>query len=137
MLKEKLKSIEKTIEIEAKRCERQYTVKVNSVTYQLIADNFVKLGEGIGLSVKRPDFDNTGNQVQIQYELVICNNIPISVTCFHTTNNILIQLKGTKSARRVSQLNVFVTKDITNLVKRIENDEMYQFFKTDMNCMSS
>ena len=130
VLKEKIKNIEKTIEIEAKRCQRQYTVKVNSVTYQLMADNFVKFGEVLGLSVKRPDYDNTGNQVQIQYEMVICNNIPVSVTCFHTTNNILVQLKGTKSARRVNQLNVFVTRDITNLVKRIEHDDRYLSYKT-------
>ena len=84
-----------TMEISPKKCKRQHTIQVNSATYQIIMLNLTRFGSFLGgLTIKRADKDKDGQNVQIQYYLDINGNIPVSVTCYHTTNNILIQLRS-------------------------------------------
>ena len=142
-IKFKINNMENKPFLEEKACNRQHTITLNSVTYQILVGNFIGFGERLGVNPKR--IDKTGENVQDQYEMNINNNIPVSVTYFHTTNNILVQLKSEKGLRgakkisktneRIVHLRSFVNNNLANLVKSIEKDSHYPAMKDDMKAM--
>ena len=130
-LKQKLANIAGEMAIEEKDGGRQYTINLNSVTYQLIVDNMVTLGDLLGgIDVKRDDVDNKGANVQTQFIAAIGSNINASITCFHTTNNMLLQLMGRTTNnmildRKIDTLRKFINFNFVNMVKMIESASMY------------
>ena len=130
---------------EEKACHRQHSIQLNSVTYQLLVENFVGFGDRLGIKPKRHDVDNKGENVQDQYNVSLNNSIPVSVTYYHTTNKILIQLKAEKELKgakkasrtnqRIIQLRNFVKNNLSNLIKDIENDRRYEALKLQMESM--
>ena len=141
-VKFKLNHIDGEMESSPKACKRQHTVKVNSVTYQIIINNLTNFGHLLGdLEIKRADTDEVGENVQIQYYLSINGSVPVSVTCFHTTNNILIQLRSNKKTKIKSNPNIeenqkrlhqFVNGKFSSLIRHIEASAMYQAMKTEL-----
>ena len=141
-VKFKLSHMEGEMEITPKACKRQHTVKVNSVTYQIIMNNLTNFGHLLGdMEIKRADTDEVGENVQIQYYLSINGSIPVSVTCYHTTNNILIQLRSNKKSKIKSnskieesqkQLRQFVNTNFAGLIRHIEASAMYHTMKTQL-----
>ena len=104
-IKEKLANISSPMVIDENDGGRQYTIKLNSVTYQLIMENFINLGEQLGgVQVKRDHVDQCGLNVQVQYNLKI-TNVDVSVTCYHTTSSMLIQLMGKKLRKDQQKYN--------------------------------
>ena len=142
LIKFKLSKMEAKSDINEKACHRQHTIKVNSLTYQILVENFVSFGERLGVKPKRHDIDSKGDSTQDQYEMNLGNSNPVSVTYYHTTNNILVQLKGEKDlkgakkaaklAERIQQLRRFVNDDLKNLINKIEQDETYESLQTQM-----
>ena len=64
-LKQKLEDTNRVSTSEENNGGRQYTLRLNSVTYQLIADNMASFGDELGgVGVKRNDVDNDGANVQ-------------------------------------------------------------------------
>ena len=60
-LKFKLNNMELKANVSEKACHRQYTIKVNSVTYQILVENFINFGERLGVKPKRFDVDRVGD----------------------------------------------------------------------------
>ena len=139
-IKFKINNMDSGTHIRAKACMRQHTVKVNSVTYQIIMENLSSFGALLGgLTIKRADKDREGEDVQVQYYVNIKGDIPVSVTCYHTTNNILLQLRATgkkKSAKieeyNQTQLRLFVNESFKNLINKIENSGRYRLMTKEM-----
>ena len=109
---------------------RQHTLKLNSMTYQLIVDNMLSLGSQLGgVDVKRNDVDNEGAHVQCQYAVDIGNGITISVTCYNTTSNILIQLMGkvkmSERDEKIAKLQTFMGTQFKNLIRKIESAQQF------------
>ena len=118
-----------------KDCKKQYTIKVNSVTYQILVENLLDFAAHMAVKIKRDDVDQNGDNVKTQYNLSICNNTPCSVTFFHTTNNILVQLmKGDMKQidDRIKNLSTFVERNFMILISDIESSSKYQFFKSQL-----
>ena len=97
-LKDKLQNIDSKLNIENNDSGRQYTIRLNTVSYQMIALNMVTLGNQLGgLKVKNNDVDRNGTGVQCQYVVDICPEMSASITCYHTKSSMLVQLVGRKS----------------------------------------
>jgi hypothetical protein len=131
-VKDKLTNLCSTLSIVENDGGRQYTVRLNSVTYQLIMENFIMLGNELGgVHVKRDDVDQCGINVQAQYIVKIGTDVDVSVTCYHTTSRMLIQILGKKMKRnqkyneKLTKLNHFVMVAFVNLVTNIENAPKY------------
>ena len=126
-LKNKLKSIDGELIVEENDRGRQYTLRLNSVTYQLIVDNMTSLGSLLGgVEIKRDDTDNRGANVQTQFVIQIATDIYASVTCYHTTNNVLVQLMAVRTTdsgleTKITKLRRFIKVNFVSLVKMIEN----------------
>ena len=142
LIKFKLNNMESQVNIKEKACQRQHTIKTNSVTYQILVENFISFGDRLGVKPKRHDIDKKGDSTQDQYEMSLGNCVPVSVTYYHTTNNILVQLKAdkeqkgakkaTKTAERIQQLRDFVGNHLTVLINQIESDSRYESLKIQM-----
>lgn len=141
-IKFKLDNMEFKTQIEEKDCHRQYTIKVNSVLYQILVENFGKFGDRLGVKPRRFDVDNTGENTQDQYEMSLCNRFPVSVTYFHTTNKIMVQLKAVKdlkgadkaakTSERILLLRDFVNNKLAVLIEEINNDMRFDTLKVQM-----
>ena len=142
-VKFKLDDLESEMAISPKACRRQHSVKVNSVTYQIIMANLEKFGYLLGgMEIKRADTDSVGENVQVQYYTSINDQVPISVTCYHTTNNILIQLRSakTKGKKKNTETEVgnrdslrnFVNNNFSDMIQKIETRKDYQKLKLDL-----
>ena len=139
-VKFKLNNLDTPMEIKTKACKKQHTVVVNSTTYQIIMDNLSNFGTLLGgIEVARADTDNEGENVQTQYYLCINGALPVSVTCYHTTNKMLIQLrscgknkkKNNARAEEENQhhLHCFVNDNFKNMIKKIEAGPSYLSMK--------
>lgn len=138
----KLNNLESKLLTEEKSCQRQHSIKTNSVTYQILVENFISFGDQLGVKPKRHDVDNKGDSTQDQYELSLGNSIPVSVTYYHTTNHVFVQLKSdkelkgarkaAKTAERIQQLRDFVNNHLTILINNIESDARYVVLKQEM-----
>ena len=62
------------------------------MTYQILVENLLDFAAHRNVKIKRDDVDQNGDNVKSQYNLCINNNTPCTITFFHTTNNILVQL---------------------------------------------
>lgn len=102
----KMKMIDAEREIKIKDGGKQYSIRLNTATYQILKDNIVEYASKCGIMLNRSDYDLEGANVQVQYKVMIPNNketFPVSVTCYHTSNCILIQMNG---SRKCSDLDV-------------------------------
>ena len=96
------------------------------------------------MTIKREDKDEQGENVQIQYYLNINNNVPVSVTCFHTTNNILLQLRSSGNKKNnntaveksnQTQLKNFVNNNFKSLIEQVERSVHYQSMKLELDAV--
>ena len=114
---------------------RQFKLEMNTPTYHIIMENFVSLGRKYGCSIKRDDVDGEGEKLRTQYDVHICSNggksIPISLTCYHTNNSMLVQLKKSEHSieERKCLLESFITTTIQKIVFEVENSEQYRCVK--------
>ena len=142
-VKFKLNNLDTAMEIRPKACKRQHTVVVNSTTYQIIMDNLSSFGNYLGgMEVARADTDSEGENVQIQYYLCINGALPVSITCYHTTNKMLIQLrscgknkKKTQSTTEVdnqNHLHAFVNNNFRVMIQKVEASPSYLSMKSKL-----
>ena len=98
-------------DIERKDKGKQCTVHLNTVTFYIISGSISALGEQYGIEVKNNDIDLKGTEEKDQYNLSLVKGslkIPITMTFYHTTGNVLVQLKGKKrEARWAEKLDAF------------------------------
>ena len=86
-------------DIKKKDRGKQFTVDVNTATYVIMMNNIINIGEGSGIKIVKRDpiVDGKGQHVKDQFDVVITNQrieVPITITCLHTTSKIWIQLLG-------------------------------------------
>lgn len=129
-LKQKLEDLNRSMLVENNDSGRQYTLKTNSLTYQLITDNMLSFGQELGgVEVKRNDVDSHGSNIQCQYAVKIDPNVTVSVTCYHTTSNLLVQLMGKTNkkqrADKITKLRTFMNGKFVDLVQKIEGSQWY------------
>lgn len=132
-LSQKLIDLQRVSVCEEKDGGRQHTLKLNSLTYQLIVDNLINFGDELGgVEVKRNDVDSAGSHVQCQYVVNIGSKVMVSVTCYNTTSNVLVQLMGKMKKKerdsKITKLRSFIEVNFQDLISRIECAQ--QFFKT-------
>ena len=126
-IKKKISNLDTKMVFDLKDCKKQYTIKVNSVTYQILVENLLDFAAHMAVKIKRDDVDQNGDNVKTQYNLSICNNTPCSVTFFHTTNNILVQLmKGDMKQidDRIKNLSTFVERNFMILISDIHRIQL-------------
>ena len=130
--KDKLKYLDNHHEIKKLDQGKQFTVNVNSVIYFVVARSLSALGQAQGVHIKRKGVDLSGNSTQVQFDVNLYEGnleVPITMTCFHTTNNIHIQLKGKKKEARWSDKLVavenFVYVNVVDMIVKVENMPTY------------
>ena len=132
-LKEKLQNISSALHIEKLDGGRQYGVKLNTVSYQMIAQNMLTLGNQLGgVEVRNNDVDMNGTGIQCQYIVVVCQELSASITCYHTKSSMLVQMIGKKSVRKVEKLQQFMNGSFTGLVVSIEKFPKYPLLQEKM-----
>ena len=140
MWKTKLKNLSKIMEIGRKDNGHQYAVIVNTVTYTILMNSIVEVGKSCGLMVRRADIDPKGSDVQAQFDGKITKenvaDVPVTVTFFHTTNTMLIQIKGKRNvgnwAEKLEILRIFVNKIMTGVLWKIEKLPDYEKIKENI-----
>ena len=80
--------------------KRQYKIEMSAPTYHIFIKNITNLGRKYGHQFERGDVDAQGVELKTQYNVNLCETkdtvIPISLTCYHTNNSMLIQLKRSR-----------------------------------------
>ena len=71
LCKKKLKIIDRKYKILRKDKGNQYSVHLSTVTYFILVKSMAVLGKKHGLKVKRLDVDQTGNDTQAQFEVIV------------------------------------------------------------------
>ena len=125
-LKDKLKNIGSPLTIAENDGGRQFTITLNTVSYQIVAQNMVTLGSLLGgIKIINGDMDQNSVSVQCQYSVDICPEISVSITCYHTTSTMSVQLHGRKSEKKVEKLRNFVYTSFSKLIASIEKFPKY------------
>lgn len=135
LCKKKLKLIDRKYGIVPKE-NGQYTVHLSTVTYFIFIKCVAVLGNKHGISVKRMDIDQRGSDTQIQFEVIMSVEnvvVPISLTCYHTTCNMLIQLEGKRSHHqwdeKVRALERFATTVMVGMIETVESTTDYDLVR--------
>ena len=131
--------MDNTCKIEVKDHGKQFTINMSTTTYHIIMNNIVPIGERVGLKmVKALDVDSSGKALKSQYEcqLFVTEALTASITisCYHTTNNILVQLKGKKIfedewAKKLEAVHYFAHVTMKSLIMGVEQTENYMAIK--------
>ena len=125
-LKEKLKNLDTVMSVEVKDNGGQYTISINSTSYQLIVVNMLEFGGCLGtIEIPRTDVDNGGNGVQDRYILSVKSKFQLSITCYHTTSSLLLQIMGNRTSEKLALVEKFVTVDFVNQVRKMEKSGKY------------
>ena len=141
LLKKKIKLIDHVHEIEAKDMGKQYTISLSTVTYHIIMNNIVSIGKSIGLQALKPiDVDNNGRELKIQFESKLkvgeTLSAAITISCYHTANNVLVQLKGKKNEigwdEKLTAVNQFVQTTLKAIIIWVEKAEEYKIIKENI-----
>ena len=87
--------------------------------------------------VKPVDVDNSGKALKSQYESQLLINgtltAAITMSCYHTTNNVLVQLKGKRTEnnwdKKIEAVKYFVRVTMKSVILLVENNENYETIK--------
>ena len=136
LCKKRLKWLSSKFKVMKKDKGKQFTVKVNTVTYALIINGIAAMGESKGLKIRREDIDSNGSKLQVIFQLVINKDgleVSVTMTCYHTTNNILVQMNGLCSDDRwndkLKVVDCFVNKTIVDMIMKVEKMKDYPLLR--------
>ena len=78
---------------------KQFIISVSTATYVIMINSIINMGNDSGINIVRrdPTVDGNGQHVKAQFDVVLTDqqsNVPITITCQHTTTNLWIQLLG-------------------------------------------
>ena len=137
--KKRLKGLSSRYKVTKKDKGKQFTVKVNTVTYALIVNGLIAMGESRGIKIKREDIDSEGTKLQVIFQIAFTKGdieVSITMTCYHTTNNILIQMNGNCSGvvqeERLKLMDSFVNLTMVEMIKKVERMEGYENIRENM-----
>ena len=139
LLKKKIKLMDNPYQIEVKDQGKQCTINMSTTTYHIIMNNIVPIGERVGLKMVKPlDVDSSGKALKSQYEcqLLVTEAVTASITisCYHTTNNILVQLKGKKISedvweKKLEAVHQFAHVTMKSVIMWVEQTDNYMAIK--------
>ena len=121
-------------DIKKKDKGKQFTISVNPVTYVIMINSIINMGKDQGIDIERRDLtvDKKGQHIKAQFDVAITNhrvNVPITVTCLHTTTKLWIQLLGKSNEENWEEkkaiLSSFVNTTMAEMIKKVENLECY------------
>lgn len=126
-LRKMIKKIDQDFVIEAKDMGKQYTISLSTATFHLLLNNIVSVGKSVGIQIVRDDVDMEGSKLSKQFNVSPSVGgivIPITIIFYHTTNNVLVQLKGKKSEtnwnKKLESIEHFVYKIMKPILFGIE-----------------
>ena len=136
--KKLLKNLSAELSSEKKDQGKQYLVTLNTATYLIMLSKIVEMGESAGLSIKS-NCDLDEKETKSQFDLVISQGglqVPIAMTWFHTTTNVLIQVKGRRKEKGLNKkldvLEAFVNTTLSGMVHKVENSAVYSKMKENI-----
>ena len=136
---DKLKCLDNQHEIKKLDQGKQFTVNVNSVTYFVIVKSLSALGKSQGVNIKRKGVDLMGTSTQAQFDVDLQVGdlvVPITMTCFHTTNKIHVQVKGKKREAHWSDkllaVEQFVYGNVVAMINKVESMPTYNDIRTSI-----
>ena len=136
VLKTKLNDIDKQADIVPKDGERQYTISLSTPTYHLIVENMRNLEKQKGMEIKRDDVDLKGNTLKCQWMASITLNdsttTQFSITGYHTTNRLLIQLTGKNTTNKIERLKKFAHGTMGPIIDTVEKTKLHSEVKESM-----
>ena len=151
-LRKMIKKIDQDFVIEAKDMGKQYTISLSTATFHLLLNNIVSVGKSVGIQIVRDDVDVEGSKLSKQFNVSPSVGgivIPITIIFYHTTNNVLVQLKGKKSEtnwnKKLESIEHFVYKVMKPILFGIEGTKefnevkegMRKFLNTKLECGTS
>ena len=100
-------------------------ILLGTATYHLLVNNLVCVGESLGLQIAKNDVDQTGHKISSQFNLNLDATTQITIICYHTSSNILVQLKGNSVDEewdtKLRKLESFVNNVLKRIVTKIES----------------
>ena len=125
--KESLKNLDSENVFKRKDKGNQYTIHLNTTSYFIIVKSIAMLRGRYGMTVKRIDVDKKGNGTKEQYDVsVTVGQIIVTITmiCYHTNNNMQIQLKGSQVEKiwgvKVQAFEWFVDVILRQMIIKVE-----------------
>ena len=126
-IRKQLKKIDNEYKIELKDSGKQFLINLGATTYQFLLHNMITVGHTLGIDIKKDDVDLEGGKLDTHFTASpsLHNiDIPMALIFYHTTNNILIQLKGRKTDgnwnQKVECIHYFVKKVLEPVIHSIE-----------------
>ena len=132
-IKKALSKIEQDSEIVKKDGGGQYVITLCPPTYHVIVSRMVDSNNVWGIKIEGAQVDNEGTSISGRFIAVIPmkreeGQIKIAVTCYDTTSNIQLQLKGNRKGsqwrEKIAEFGEFVGS-IADVVKKIEESDGY------------
>ena len=130
-IKKKLSKMDDVFKVTARDQRRQFKLEMSTPTYHIFMENITNLGRKYGCSIKRDDVDEEGDALKTQYNVTLCTSsgkkIPTSLTCYHTNNSMLVQLKKSEHPieERKNMLENFITNTIKGIIAEVENSKQH------------
>ena len=132
-IKEKLRKIDSEFKISPRDKNRQYHFEMSTPTYHLFIENLIEFGKQLKLDIKNNDTDITGEMVKTQFTMNIPvqdgPKIPISITCYHTKNSMLVQLMGNNTDYKLKGLGHFINNTLASIIKEVEQSKEHGIVK--------
>ena len=130
-IKKKLSQMDREFQIVPRDEKRQYKLEMGTATYHIFIKNIVNLGQKYGHLFECDDVDAKGEELKTQYYVNLSSGngkvIPISLTCYHTNNSMLIQLKKSEHPlnERIDILESFMKNTVEKIMLEIESTSQH------------
>ena len=120
---------------------KQFTVNISTTTYIIMINSIINMGKDKGINIVRRDetVDGNGQHIKAQFDVVITDhrlNVPITITCQHTTANMWIQLLGSAAENNWEDkkriVASFVNVNIVEMIKKVEKLEFYDSIRHNL-----
>ena len=126
-VKKKLSQMNGEFRIIPRDEKRQYKLEMGTPTYHIFIKNIENFGLKYGHIFECDDVDADGEELKTQYYVNLSSEngkiIPISLTCYHTNNSMLIQLKKSDHpiSERIGILEHFMKNTVEKIIQEIES----------------
>ena len=84
----------------------------------------------MGAEAKHNDVDKKGTKVQMRYDITVNSDngrgVSFAMTCFHTTNSMMLQLLGDESAEKLRCMANFAQITLKDLIEKVEKTVNYR-----------
>ena len=135
IVKKKLAQMDGDFVIIPRDVNRQFKFEMSTPTYHILIENILNLGCKYGHKIEREDVDEEGEKLRRQFNIDLCaaggKTIPITLTCYHTNNSMLIQLKKSEHSitERIRMLVAFIENTVKRIIEEVESSSQHGYVK--------